>query len=70
MNENFLPRCKVKGKGSERVPISHLLFFDNINVFYEASQDQMVFLMWLHRMLFLSRCKVMGKGSEEVPISL
>ena len=43
----FLTPCQVRGKGSERVDVSHLLFADNTLIFCKASKDDMTHLGWL-----------------------
>ena len=47
VNEGFLFGCGVTGRGGRGVPISHLLFVNDILVCCEDSQDNMVFLSWL-----------------------
>ena len=43
----FLTPCQVKGKGSERVDVSHFLFANDTLIFCKASKDDMTHLDWL-----------------------
>ena len=40
MEGGFISGCMVRGRGREELSISHLLFVDNMIVFYGASEDQ------------------------------
>ena len=43
----FMSGCRVKGRSEEGVQISRLLFADDILVFCQASQDEMIYLSLL-----------------------
>ena len=43
----YLLGCRIKGRSSDGVLVTHLLFVDDTLVFCEASQDQMTYLSWL-----------------------
>ena len=47
MEGGFLTTCQVRGKGSERVDVSHLLFVDDTLIFCKALKDDMTHLGWL-----------------------
>ena len=43
----FLFTCSVRGSGVKGVRIFHLLFADDILIFFKDDQDQLTFLCWL-----------------------
>ena len=43
----FLSGYRIRGRSGDGVQTTHMLFVDDTLVFYEASQEQMVFLSWL-----------------------
>ena len=43
----FLSACQVRGRESEGVEVSHLLFAYDTLIFCEAGEEQMTFLCWL-----------------------
>ena len=65
----FLSTCKVQGRKGEGVKVSHLLFADDTLIFYEAREEQMMFLRWL-LMWFevISGLKVNMDKSELIPM--
>ena len=65
----FLSTCQVRGRGRERVKVSHLLFADDTLIFYEAREKQMMFLRWL-LMWFeaISGLRVNMDKSELIPV--
>ncbi|WKA01785.1 hypothetical protein VitviT2T_020047 [Vitis vinifera] len=69
VDEGFMSGCKVKGRNEEGVQISHLLFADDTLVFFQASQDQLIYLSWL-LMWFeaVSGLRINLEKSELIPV--
>ena len=47
LDGGFLFTCSVRGSGVGGVRISHLLFADDVLIFFKDYQDQLTFLCWI-----------------------
>ncbi|KAL6345797.1 hypothetical protein AAG906_017549 [Vitis piasezkii] len=68
-SRGFLSGWRARGRGGERILISHLLFADDTLVFCEESQDQLTYLSWL--LMWFEACsglKVNLEKSELIPV--
>ncbi|RVW15066.1 putative ribonuclease H protein [Vitis vinifera] len=65
----FLAPCMIRGRRSEGVQISHLLFADDTLIFCEAKEDQLLYMGWL-LMWFeaISGLRVNLEKSELIPV--
>ena len=65
----FLSGWRIRGRGSEGILISHLLFADDTLVFCEESHEQLMHLSWL--LMWFEACsglRVNLEKNELIPV--
>ena len=66
---SFLSGWWVRGRGGEKVEVSHMLFVDDTLAFCELSEDQLTYLCWLFmRFEVISKLKVNWEKSKLIPM--
>ena len=47
MTSGFISGCNIKGREGAALSISHLLYADDTIIFYEAKEEQLIYLSWV-----------------------